>query len=178
MHLKIPFYLLGLLIRYGPQYGYKLKQIITDEISDFAHMKLPTIYYHLKSMEQSGLVSSSLDREGNRPERTTYTITELGEKHFKNLLNKFMDEKYTSEFGIDGIFYFFDSVDSNVMIQKLIAKKNNIEKLLQWLAKHENDTMETLDDSVKSYSKIIFQHHIYHLQAELKWLEATIKELS
>ena len=165
-------------MRYGPQYGYKLKQIITDEISDFAHIKLPTIYYHLKSMEQAGLISSVLEREGNRPERTTYAITNLGKDHFEHLLKELMDEKYTSEFGIDGIFYFFDSVDAEVMLQKLILKKNNIEELIQWLLKHQDNTMTILDDAVKLHSRIIFNHHICHLEAELKWLEATIKELS
>lgn len=176
--MKIPFYLLGLLLRYGPQYGYKLKQIIAEQISDFANIKLPTIYYHLKNMEQRGLVSSAVDREGNRPERTTYTITDKGSQHFNHLLNEFINESYTSEFGIDGVFYFFDSVNPELMIQKLADKKNSIENVLQWLDKHQSKVLESLDDKVKAYPKIIFSHHIHHLRAELNWLEATIKELS
>lgn len=46
--MKVPFYILGLLMRYGPQHGYNIKQLVSDGISDFAKIKLPTIYYHLK----------------------------------------------------------------------------------------------------------------------------------
>jgi DNA-binding PadR family transcriptional regulator len=174
--LKVPFYLLGLLIRYGPQHGYKLKQKL-GEISDFTKIKLPTIYYHLERMEENEFLTAASEREGNRPERTVYTITDLGKEHFKNLLKKLMNEKYAPEFGLDGVLYFFEAVNKDDFVNILISKKSAIEKMLQTLCRHQQSSMQELNESSKRFAGAIFNHHIYHLEAEIKWIETVVKEV-
>ncbi len=41
-------YILGIIKRHGPIHGYDIKQILDEHVSDFVHIKLPNIYYHLK----------------------------------------------------------------------------------------------------------------------------------
>jgi DNA-binding PadR family transcriptional regulator len=60
----IPFYILGLLQRFGPQHGYQLKKIIGEQLSDFTQIKLPTIYYHLEKMEADGLLAANSEKPG------------------------------------------------------------------------------------------------------------------
>ena len=121
--MKIPFYLLGLLIRYGPQHGYRLKQIIEETISDFAKIKLPTIYYHLDKLKENGYVAETTDKEGNRPEKMVYTITDKGEEYYDELLMKQLTESYSPEFSIDGVLYFRDRADHNTLLEELVRKK-------------------------------------------------------
>ena len=66
----IPFYILGLLQRFGPQHGYQIKKIISEQLADFTQIKLPVIYYHLEKMTQDELISPDCEKNGNRPEKT------------------------------------------------------------------------------------------------------------
>ena len=54
----IPLYILGMLLRYGPQHGYQIKKLLAEQLADFTDIKLPTIYYHLEKMEASGLITA------------------------------------------------------------------------------------------------------------------------
>lgn len=86
--MSVPFYLLGLLIRFGPQHGYRLKQMVEDEIADFAKIKMPNIYYHLNKLCEEGYLNSIQNREGNRPEKSVYQITDEGKAYFGKLAKK------------------------------------------------------------------------------------------
>jgi DNA-binding PadR family transcriptional regulator len=176
--LNIPFYLLGLLIRYGPQHGYKLKQIITGQIADFAKIKLPTIYYHLEKMLQKQYVTATLEREGKRPEKTIYAITESGKAYFEELLETSLAEKYLPQFGIDGVFYFAESVDRPRLLEKLIDRKKDLDLKIQVLKKHAEHTAQKLPQAALPFSQAIFDHHLDHLETEVKWLQNVIKELA
>ena len=68
----ILIYILGLLIRFGPQHGYQLKKTIAGQLADFTQIKLPNIYYHLEKMQMEGLVSASTEKDTGRPEKTVY----------------------------------------------------------------------------------------------------------
>ena len=46
--LMIPLYILGLLLRFGPQHGYQIKKLLEEQLEDFTQIKLPTVYYHLE----------------------------------------------------------------------------------------------------------------------------------
>ena len=37
----IPLYILGFLLRYGPQHGYQIKKLISEQMADFTSIKLP-----------------------------------------------------------------------------------------------------------------------------------------
>lgn len=175
--MKIPFYLLGLLIRYGPQHGYSLKQIVEEQISDFAKIKLPTIYYHLQKLKEQGDISEQTGKEGNRPEKMVYSITDRGREHFDALLVDLLKEDYSPEFLLDGVLFFQEKADRNKLNLELNKKKEEMEKKLEKLKRHKENTLSYLDREAARCAEVIFDHHHCHLEAELGWLERTIKEL-
>ncbi len=66
----IPLYILGLLLRLGPQRGYQIKKLMEEQLEDFTQIKLPMVYYHLEKMEIAGLVTAHRDKQGACPEKT------------------------------------------------------------------------------------------------------------
>ena len=52
----IPLYILGLLLRFGPQHGYQIKKLLEDQLGDFTQIKLPTVNYHLEKMEAADII--------------------------------------------------------------------------------------------------------------------------
>jgi Predicted transcriptional regulators len=169
--MKVPFYILGLLLRYGPQHGYMLKQIVEEQISDFAQIKLPTIYYHLEKLKEKGYVIATAQKDGNRPEKTVYSITETGEKCFYALLKKLQTEEMQLELPLDGVIFFQERVDDQQFSQSINSAIQALEKKLERIIKHRDNVIGVIPDAGKSSAMSIFNHHIYHLQAELKWLK-------
>ena len=65
----IPLYILGLLLRFGPQHGYQIKKLLEEQLEDFTQIKLPTVYYHLEKMEAAGLIEAHRDRQEPDPKK-------------------------------------------------------------------------------------------------------------
>lgn len=64
----------------GPTHPYDLLQTLLSRHEDrIVKLKPGTLYHTVARLEKDGLIAqSSVDRDGNRPERTTYALTEAG----------------------------------------------------------------------------------------------------
>ncbi|PJI07971.1 MULTISPECIES: PadR family transcriptional regulator [Clostridium] len=175
--MKVQLYILGILMRYGPKHGYSIKQIVSDNIADFAKIKLPTIYYHLDKLAQKGYINYVVERDGNRPEKTVYSITDLGVTYFNSLINKILNENYSVEFDFDGVLYFSDFANKKAVIKNLNKQKDYIENKLKELVNDKDNTVNKLLPEYRIYCISIFNHHIYHLETELKWINETLRGL-
>lgn len=175
--MKIPFYLLGLLMRYGPQHGYKLMQMIEERIADFAKIKLPTIYYHLQKMEEQGYIQKSLDKEGNRPEKFVYAITKEGINYYGMLYTKLLKESYSPEFGIDGVLFYSDRAEQSELLAEFYKKREEITAKINSVRAHEENAINHIEGQGRICTELIFEHHLCHLEAEQGWLDQVIKGL-
>lgn len=175
--MKVPFYVLGLLIRWGPQHGYKLMQMMEEGISDFAKIKLPTIYYHLQKLDEQGYITKTIDKDGNRPEKFIYTITDKGIDYYHVLFTRLLNEEYSPEFALDGVLFYSDREDKNVLLDTLKRKRDQISIKIDELNHHKESSMVNIPDKGKSCAVLIFEHHICHLEAEFSWLDKVIKGL-
>lgn len=173
----IPLYILGLLQRYGPQHGYQIKKIISEQLSDFTQIKLPTIYYHLEKMSADNMLSASSEKEGSRPEKTIYTITEKGITAFQNMLKNLLVFDYRPSFPSDGLFYFSDHLDNSNITVHLKDYIQKLNKIIASIQTHRNETIQFIPDEMKTMATIIFSHHVRHYQAELDWATETLNQL-
>lgn len=170
----IPLYILGLLLRFGPQHGYQIKKLMEEQLEDFTQIKLPTVYYHLEKMERAGLITAHCDKQGVRPEKTIYHVSEIGEDKFKELLHQTLKIKYHPSFDIDGTLYFSDYLENNSLRESLVKHMNNLKETLISLEIHRNETIGNIPKEYKTTANIIFEHHIMHYKAELAWAEQSL----
>jgi DNA-binding PadR family transcriptional regulator len=176
--MKIPFYILGLLMRYGPQYGCNINQLMSKGIADFAKIKQTTIYNHLEKLKNSGYIDSNVGTDSNEPEKISYSITDTGINYFNSLINKILHKNYKAEFDFDGALYFHSFTDNNAIIKNLEIQGEYIQNHLKGLLINRETTISNIPAESRVYCKSIFNHHIHHLEAELKWIIETIEELS
>ena len=177
--MKVPLYILGFLLRFGPQHGYRLKQCLEDA-SDFAQIKLPTVYYHLEKMKKKGLVKASQEKEGKRPEKWVYAITDAGKIAFRQMLEDALKSQFQTEFLFDAALYFGDVLEPQHIINAINRRIHNVELILKHLATHQLDVLSQISEqpeTTKILEKSLFRHHQYHYQAELTWLKETLKNL-
>lgn len=173
----IPLYILGLLQRYGPQHGYQIKKIISEQLSDFTQIKLPTIYYHLEKMSADKILSATCEKEGNRPEKKIYSITEKGLEAFQNMLKDLLVFDYRPKFPSDAVFYFSDHLEISNITEHLDTYIEKLNKSISSIRTHKIETMLFIPDEMKTMANIIFSHHEQHYQAELDWASETVNQL-
>ena len=173
----IPLYILGLLLRFGPQHGYQLKKLMEEQMADFTQIKLPTVYYHLEKMAEAGLITASRDKQGVRPEKTVYQVSEIGKAQFKSLLLEALEFSYRPSFEGDAAFYFADALPGGELATKLAQYTARLQQTLAYLLRHRDETLALLPENFKKYADIIFEHHILHYRAELIWAEKALNQI-
>ena len=165
----IRLYILGLLERYGPQHGYHIKKLIAEQLADFTQIKLPTIYYHLDKMAAEGLLSASSKKDGARPEKTVYTITERGVAACREYLDEMLRFEYRPVFSSDGVFFFSEYVDEKQLVSHLESYITELEKALDLITTHKTETLKFIPEQMQTMAKIIFSHHECHYRTERDW---------
>ena len=162
---------LGLLME-GPKHGYEIKMLIEEELFPFVGLKIKSIYYPLKKMEQLKLIEKDVGREGNWPEKFIYRITPKGRKIFDHLITESFLSIERPYFNIDLSLYFLEYVDKSIVRRRLKARviflrriKRNLEKLSQ--------NMKT----PKKYLKVILDHDIDLVEAEVNSISRLIDAL-
>lgn len=173
----IPLYILGLLLRFGPKHGYQIKKLIEEQLEDFTQIKLPTVYYHLDKMETAGLITASCGKQGARPEKTVYQVSEAGTEKFKELLMQTLNIQYRPHFEVDAAFYFSDCLNSGDLLDGLSRHIDNLKKSLSVIERHRNETIKYIPENFRTSAGIIFEHHILHYRAELSWAEQSINRI-
>ena len=175
--MKVPLFILGFLIRHGDLHGYKIKQLITEQASDFAKIKLPTIYYHLEQLQKKGLVTSQKEKKGRRPDRFVYEITSQGRKHFEDLLVGSLNTPFTAEFEIDAALFFRDAIDTSELKAALEIHRDHLAEAVKKLKTSREQSIAKSPDEENPMAKAIFSHQLVHHNAELRWVRAVILEL-
>jgi DNA-binding PadR family transcriptional regulator len=158
-------------------HGYEIKQIIEEHMGDWTDIKFGSIYFALSKLAGDGAIEVVKEtREGNRPSRIVYQITEKGHKEFSRLLRELWDEDSRSLYAFDIGIFFMKSL-SRPEVEKYFDKR--IEKTKQKLdfldrhqAEHENNP------HFPPEAAVIMQHSKLHLRAELTWLQETREKLN
>ena len=79
--------LILLTLEKGSAHGYSLMQTITDDSYGVWNPSASSLYPHLSSLTEKGLIEYTTQMEGKR-ERKVYSITEKGRKTLKMLIDR------------------------------------------------------------------------------------------
>jgi DNA-binding PadR family transcriptional regulator len=168
---KVPFYILGFLLRSGPLHGYQLKIRLEVEASDFSQIKMSNLYYHLGVLRDKGWIKSKIEKDEKHPDREVYSITSNGEKAFEGLLEEYLASKVMFDFPLDGALFFLGQISPEAFRKGLEEQQSNIKKSLDRIKKHRSDTLDNIPVPFRSLAELIFMHHETHFQCEQQWLQ-------
>ena len=105
--------------------GYDIiTEIRKRELDRWAKISTSTVYTRLAKLEKTGYILGHIEREGNRPERTVYSLAEKGHDLFRKEvvrhLTGFNDDPRTLGFaflyGIDSIVEFKLLKEENIHV--------------------------------------------------------------
>jgi len=159
--------LLGILLD-GKTHGYRLNEYVTHAMSLYTDIKKSTVYYTLEKLEKDGYVEHETEREGKRPERRVYQITEKGKAYFLQLLRNNLGEFTRTYFNDDIGIAFMDQL-STLEARELLEKKRG---LIQSALKQ----FKEVPDHGGNWRYVI-SHNIAHLEADLAWIASMLREI-
>lgn len=162
---------LGLLME-GPKHGYEIKRLMEEELFPFVGLKIKSIYYPLKKMEQLGLVNKDVGREGKWPEKFIYSITPKGEKIFHHLVTESFLSIERPYFNVDLALYFLSYVDKKIAQRRLRARVIFLRRI-----KRDLESLEKNIKPNKQHLAIILEHEQDLVSAEIKSITRLIDTL-
>jgi DNA-binding PadR family transcriptional regulator len=157
--------LLGML-RQQQMHGYQLFEFIDRDMSTCIDLKKPTAYYLLNRMAQDGWIEERQEQEGNRPPRKVYRLTGQGETVFQRLLRENLSTYNAPGFAGDIGLAFLDSLEPTEALALLNQRHAAIAT--------ELSAAEQAPQHQGSLQWMI-EHQIYHLKAELVWVEGLLE---
>ena len=152
------------LLKDGPKHGYEIKRQIEEELFPFVGLKIKSIYYPLKKMEKLGLIKKDSGREGKWPEKFVYSLTAKGDKIFDHLITESFISIERPYFNIDLSLYFLQYVDKKIAKRQLRGRVMFLKRIKREL----EDLKKTLKETSKKHIKVILDHDIDLVDAEIK----------
>jgi len=157
--------LLGLLFG-SSMHGYGLNEM-ADRLRPFGwQVKPSSVYGRLERLERDGLVGSSTERVGRRPERKVYALTEAGRDRFHELVRENLRsaERVAGSGELGLLFHaVLPSEEAIALLKERRAGMVQDRRQLRAIA-HEDTP-----------GRLAAEHAFAMIEAEIRWLDATIK---
>jgi DNA-binding PadR family transcriptional regulator len=160
--------ILGLL-RKQEMHGYQITELIDRNLSVCTDLKKSLAYFLLDKMAGEGWISFEETREGKRPVKRVYRLTEKGEAEFQRLLRENLAGYHRATFGSDTGVAFLDTLPAAEAIQLL---RQRLEMIRQIQAGYRDNPHQ------QGPIAWVVEHQQRHLQAEVDWVSTLIERIS
>lgn len=160
--------LLGLL-EVGPSHGYDLKRVHDELLSPGRPLAYGQVYATLARLLKNGLVTVDGLQAGDGPERKRYAITYAGVTDVDSWLS-------TPESPQD---YLQNTLYTKVVLA--LMSHRSASEILDTQRTEHLKTMRELNRRKQSgdlTDQLICDHALFHLEADLRWLEVTASRLT
>lgn len=173
---------LGVVRLLQPVHGYDVRrELLSWGAHDWANVSPGSIYNALKSLEGDGMIEvSGSDREGRRPERTTYRVTDGGDREFTQLL---LDNLWRSELPNHPILVGTAFLPGLSRTELDAALRGRVFRLEAEIALCDEGIRQVLDSPDNRYGFTL--HHVAEskrltkmlLEAEAEWVRGLLYRL-
>jgi PadR family transcriptional regulator, regulatory protein AphA len=177
--MSLSYAILGFL-NYTPMSGYEIKKILDDSVNFFWIAQTSQIYRELKILETKEFITSEVQPSTKGPDKRVYTITNSGILHLKNWLYEgHTKEIMRNEFMI--WILFSSNIDKKELVFNLEKKLKEYKKEYQMLKLVQNKILEYAKMFAKEedvfYWKLVLKRGCYDVEAKIRWLEESLKDI-
>lgn len=161
--------LLGVLVK-GPAHGYDVKRVYDERFPGTRPLAFGQVYAALARLRRDGLVEEVGRGSEGGPERTVYAVTEHGEDALREWL---LETEPPGPYRADAL------------VAKVVTAVHVGEDTPALLRLQRNAHLERMRDLVKQQgatadpaARIAIDHAVFHLDADLRWLEAAAQRIA
>jgi DNA-binding PadR family transcriptional regulator len=172
--MSVRLVILGLL-RDRPLYGYEIKHIIEEHMSDWTSIAFGSIYFALNKLADEKFIEKiEVEQQGKRPSRDVYQITDSGRDEFKRLLRSVWKDMERQYYSIDIGLAFMEALPPDEIRGYMQARVKQLEWLLEYLDQHEKEEMTSSE--IPPSAVAVFDHSRIHFKAELQWMRGVLDQ--
>jgi DNA-binding PadR family transcriptional regulator len=160
--------LILLALKKGPSHGYSLMQIIKNDTYGVWNPTASSLYPHLSSLTEKGLIEFTSEMEGKR-EKKVYEITEKGKKTLEQLIERQQNMRISL---VSMIMSTIEITDSNI--------PNGLESFLGPELLEETSLVDKTPDEkleILSRRKIVISQIVSKLQNVVDEIDQRIENL-
>jgi DNA-binding PadR family transcriptional regulator len=166
--VTVPMTLLGLLER-APSHGYDLKRDYDELFGRGKPLPFGQVYSTLGRLARDGKVTGGEAEPGSGPDRKRYAITELGGAD----LNSWLTEPIEPEPHLQTVLF------AKVVVALMLGRPADV--YLDTQRRAHLQRMRELTKLKRSGSlmdALLADHGLFHLEADLRWIDVTSARLS
>jgi len=164
------------LLREAPMHPYQMQRLLKQRHKDeLLVLKRGSLYHAINRLLDAGLIAAGkVERDGKRPERTTYRITPEGRAALKRMLEQMIavPRRESSEFM--AALSFLPHLEPAGAIAKLTERAQRLE---EETGSHSAD-LKAAAQHVPRLHLIESEYLIAMQRAELKWVRQLLSELT
>jgi DNA-binding PadR family transcriptional regulator len=123
------------LLRESPMHPYKMQRLIRERRKDdFLDLKRGSLYHNITRLESAGLIEPvETFRDGRRPERTTYRLTDRGEQELLSWLRELLASPAQGPIPFRATLSFLAHLSPRDAEKVLSSRKKSLEKEVESL---------------------------------------------
>ena len=161
--------ILGLL-KERPMHGYQLSRELGASLGGFWRVSYGSLYPTLRRLERDGAVRTMADAEARGRRKTTYEITDEGERLFFELLQETPHDTSTEDTKFRVRLAFFRYLPPETRIRLLERRRATLEDRLSTITDSLRGTRERVD----TYTLALMEHGRSATESDIAWLDGLI----
>src|SRR5260370_13045780 len=163
------------LLNEGPMHPYELAGTMRDRHHDeFIRLNFGSLYHTVDSLERAGwIVPTEKEKEGNRPERTIYRLTDPGRTILLQVVSEIIAEPRREYLFFSAGLMFMHHLDAAIAAELLARRAQALQALI---AKLSHILDELLVGGHPRLTLIELEHKIAMIAAERDWVRKIAKE--
>ncbi len=169
--------ILGVILLRQPIHGYDVRrELETWRAEQWANVAYGSIYFALNKLADEGLIEAAgTDRAGNRPVRTSYTITETGRREFHRLLHEAWWEPKPLIDPFQVALTFMNQLPRDELLAALRYRAARLQAAIEALSATDNWPVES--EHVPRHIQENLRLSTAHMRAEHGWLDEAVHKV-
>ena len=165
------------LLNEGPMHPYELAATMRERHHDeFIRLNFGSLYHTVDSLERYGwIVPAEKEKEGNRPERTVYRLSDSGRKVLLQVVSEIIAQPRREYPYFSAGLMFMHHLDAATAAQLLEQRAQALQAVITKLS-HILD--EVLASGHTRLALIELEHKIAMIEAERNWVRRIAKEIN
>jgi DNA-binding PadR family transcriptional regulator len=163
------------LLRVRPMHPYEMQRLIREWHKDeFLDLKRGSLYHAIEQLRRAGCIEAmETSREGKRPERTVYRLTEAGDQQVHDWLRTMLARPLREPTQFFAALSFLPHLTPQSVLEQLQERTGLLEKEIDNL----NMVLATMVPKIGRLVLIEVEYARALRQAELAWVHSLIEDL-
>jgi DNA-binding PadR family transcriptional regulator len=164
------------LLHERPMHPYELAATMRARHHDeFVRLNFGSLYHTVEVLERNGwVVPSEREKEGRRPERTVYRVSDAGRDVLQRVVSDILANPRREYLHFSAGLMFMHHLSAEAAVQRLEERSQALLKVLTKLTQ----ILDELQASHTRLSVIELEHKIAVLKAERAWVDKVAKEIA